>query len=90
MVLCPKQGLLPFEPESPAWFAWLATRCSFRFVGKEGRFTAHRECDRLPNAVWRAHRKVGNHTSNQRLAHTPALTSSVLEQAAATLQAHLK
>jgi transposase-like protein len=90
VVLCPTHGLLPFEPESPAWFAWLATRCSFRFVGQAGRFTAHREGERLPNAVWRAHRKIRNHTYNQRLAHTPTLTISVLEQAAATLQAHLK
>ena len=52
--------------------------------------TAHRESERLPNAVWRAHRKMRNQTSNQRLAHTPELTICVLEQAAATLQAHLK
>jgi hypothetical protein len=58
--------------------------------GKEGHFTAHRECDRLPNAVWRAHRKIRNRIYNQRLAHTPELTIGVLEQAAATLQAHLK
>jgi transposase-like protein len=90
VVICPKQGRLSFEPDSPAWFAWLESRSSFRFVGKEGRFTAHREADRLPNAVWRAHRKIRNHLYNQRLAHTPALTSSVLEQAAASLQAHLK
>ncbi len=90
VVICPKEGRLGFEPDSPEWFAWLESRSSFRFVGKAGHFMAHREADRLPNAVWRAHRKIRNHTSNQRLAHTPALTSSVLEQAAATLQAHLK
>jgi transposase-like protein len=90
VVICPKEGRLSFEPDSPEWFAWLESRSSFRFVGKEGRFTAHRESDRLPNAVWRAHRKIRNHTYNQRLAHTPALTIRVLEQAAATLQAHLK
>jgi transposase-like protein len=90
VVMCPKEGVLSFEPDSPEWFAWLASRSSFRFVGKAGRFTAHRECERLPNAVWRAHRKLRNHTYNQRLAHTPGLTVSVLEQAAASLQAHLK
>ncbi len=84
MVICPQHGLLPLEPDTPDWFAWLATQSSFRFVGKAGHFTAHREADRLPNAVWRAHRKMRNHTYNQRLAHTPGLTSSVLEQAAAT------
>jgi hypothetical protein len=90
VVICPPEGLLSFEPDSSEWFAWLSSRSSFRFVGKEGHFTAHRECERLPNAVWRAHRKLRNHTCNQRLAHTPALTIGVLEQAAATLQAHLK
>jgi hypothetical protein len=90
VVICPKEGRLSFEPDSPQWFAWLASRSSFRFVGKKGRFTAHREAERLPNAVWRAHRKMRNHTYNQRLTHTPELTIGVLEQAAATLQAHLK
>jgi len=90
VLICPEQGRLGFEPDSVAWFAWLESRSSFRFVGREGRFTAHRECERLPNAVWRAHRKLRNHTFNQRLAHTPELTIRVLEQAAATLQAHLK
>jgi hypothetical protein len=90
IIICPTHGLLPFEPESAPWFAWLATRRSFRFVGHHGRFTAHRENDRLPNAVWRAHRKVRNQTSNLRLAHTPELTIAVLEQAATTLQAQLK
>jgi hypothetical protein len=90
VLICPVQGRLSFEPDSDEWFAWLSSRSSFRFVGKEGHFTAHRESDRLPNAVWRAHRKIRNHTYNQRLTHTPALTIGVLEQAAATLQAHLK
>jgi hypothetical protein len=90
VLICPQEGRLSFEPDSQEWFAWLSSRSSFRFVGKAGRFTAHRECERLPNAVWRAHRKLRNHTYNQRLAHTPSLTVSVLEQAAATLQAHLK
>ncbi len=89
VVICPKQGLLPFEPESPAWFAWLATLSSFRFVGKHGRLTAHREVERVPRGAWRAHRNIRNHTSNLRLGSTEALTIAVLEQAAADLQAHL-
>jgi transposase-like protein len=34
VVICPKQGRLSFEPDSPQWFAWLEGRSSFRFVGK--------------------------------------------------------
>ena len=90
VVICPQEGELPLRPDSPEWFAWLASRSSFRFVGKEGHFTAHRESDRLPNAVWRAHRKIRNHTYNLRLGPTPEVTTAILEQAAATLQSHLK
>ena len=90
MVICPTQGLLPLQPDTPAWFAWLATQSSFRFVGKQGRFTAHREVERLPRAAWRAHRSIGSHTYNLHLGSTESLTIATLEQAAATLQAHLK
>ena len=89
VVLCPTRGLLALEPESPAWFAWLSTLSSFRFVGKLGRFTAHREVERLPRAAWRAHRSIRSHTYNLRLGSTESLTIATLEQAAATLHAHL-
>ena len=81
---------LDILPESPAWFAWLSTLSSFRFVGKLGRFTAHREVERLPRAAWRAHRSIRSHTYNLRLGSTEVLTIATLEQAAATLHAHLK
>ena len=90
VIICPTHGRLAFEPESPAWFAWLATRSSFRFVGLHGRFTAHRQVERVPRAAWRAHRKMRNHTYNLPLGSTESLTIAVLEQAAATLHAHLK
>jgi len=89
VVICPKQGVLPFEPDSPQWFAWLDIVSSFRFVGKQGHFTAHHECLRVPHGAWRAHRNIRNHTRILRLAPSHDLTSAVLEQAAATLQAHL-
>jgi hypothetical protein len=89
VVICPKHGLLTLEPDSPQWFAWLATQSSFRFVGRSGRLTAHREVQRLPKAAWRAHRQIRNHTYNVRLGSTESLTIAALEQAAAALQAHL-
>lgn len=88
VVICPKQGLLPFEPDTPQWFAWLAEQSSFRFVGKLGHFSAHHE-GRVPRGAWRAHRHLRNHNYIQRLAPTQELTIAVLEQAAAALQAHL-
>jgi hypothetical protein len=90
VLICPKHGLITLEPDSPAWFAWLATLSSFRFVGKQGRLTAHREVERLPRAAWRAHRQIRNHTYNLHLGQTEDLTTAALEQAAAALQAHLK
>jgi hypothetical protein len=89
VVICPKHGLLPFEPDTPEWFAWVAEQSSFRFVGKLGHFSAHHWW-RVPRGAWRAHRKIRNHTSNLRLAPTQELTIAVLEQAAAALQAHLQ
>ena len=88
-MICPTQGLLSLEPDTPAWFAWLATQSSFRFVGKVGRLTAHHE-GRIPNGAWRAHRHLHNHSYTRRLAPTQELTMAVLEQAAEALQAHLK
>lgn len=90
VVLCPKQGLLALAPDTPEWFAWLETQCAFRFVGTQGRLTVHREIRRVPHAAWRAHRKVRNHTHNLHLGQTQELTSAVLEQAAATLETHLR
>ncbi len=89
VVICPKRGLLPLEPDTPAWFAWVATQSSFRFVGKFGRLTAHHEGGRVPRGAWRAHRQIRNHSYTLRLAPTHDLTIAVLEQAAAALQAHL-
>jgi hypothetical protein len=88
VVICPKRGLLPFEPDTPEWFAWVAEQDSFRFVGKVGSFTAHHEW-RVPKGAWRAHRHIRNHGYHLRLAPSHELTMTVLEQAAEALQAHL-
>ncbi len=89
VLICPKTGRLAIEPDTPAWFAWLETQSSFRFVGKGGRLTAHQEW-RVPRGAWRAHRQIRNHSYTLRLAPNQELTIAVLEQAAVTLQAHLK
>ena len=88
VVICPKHGLLSFEPDTPEWFAWVAAQSSFRFVGKEGSFSAHHEW-RVKRGAWRAHRQIRNHGYHLRLAPTQELTIAVLEQAAEALQAHL-
>ncbi len=88
VVICPRRGLLPVEPDTPEWFAWVAQQNSFRFVGQAGHFTAHHWW-RVPRGAWRAHRHIRNHNYIQRLAPNQELTIAVLEQAAAALQAHL-
>lgn len=89
VVICPKEGVLPLEPDTEEWFAWLSTHQSFRFVGPSGHLTVTRELHNVSRAVWRAHRQLRNHTHNARLGKTHELTIAVLEQAAAALQAHL-
>jgi len=88
VVTCSKGGLLPFEPDTQEWFAWVAKQDAFRFVGKSGHFTAHHEW-RVPKGAWRAHRHIRNHSYTLRLAPNHELTIAVLEQAAEALQAHL-
>lgn len=88
LIICPKQGRLPLQPDTPEWFAWLAEQSSFRFVGPAGYFTAHHE-ERVPNGAWRAHRHIRNHSYIHRLAPSHEVTIAVLEQAAQALQAHL-
>ena len=88
VVICPKRGVLPFEPDTPEWFAWVAKQSSFRFVGKEGHFSAHHEWT-TPRGAWRAHRQIRNHSYNLPLAPNQHLTIAVLEQAAHALHAHL-
>ena len=86
VVICPKKGLLPFEPDTQEWFAWVKEQESFRFVGQRGFFSAHHEW-RIPNGAWRANRKIRNHNYILRLAPNHELTIAVLEQAAEALQA---
>ncbi len=88
VVICPKRGVLPFEPDTQEWFAWVAEQDSFRFAGQAGYFTAHHEW-RVPKGAWRAHRHIRNRNYILRLAPNQELTMAVLEQAAAALQAHL-
>jgi hypothetical protein len=42
VIISSQEGEVHLEPDSRAWFDWLATLSSFRFVGPTGRFTAHR------------------------------------------------
>ena len=88
MLVCPREGTLPFAPDLPEWFDWLATLTSFRFVGKPGRFHAHRHTKRGQRTRgFRAYRTIHQHSYKHYLGTTDHLTLAALEHAAASLQA---
>ena len=46
VAVCPRQGVLALVPDSSAWFDWLASLTSFRFLGPAGRFSACRASEK--------------------------------------------
>jgi hypothetical protein len=84
VIISSQEGELHLAPDSAEWFEWLASISSFRFVGKQGRFTAYRH-DRRSRS-WRAHRLIHQHHYKQTLGVTDQLTIHRLEQMAAALQ----
>ncbi len=88
VLVCPQEGDLPFAPDSPEWFDWLASLSSFRFIGPQGRFTAYRDSERGQRTrSWRAHRYFHGRNYKHHLGTTDHLTIARLEQVAAKLQA---
>ncbi len=86
VVICPTVGELPFSPDSPEWFAWLATLNSFRFLGQQGRLSTYRNKGR---SCWMAYRRIHGRRYEYALGSTEHLTIDRLEQMAATLQSHV-
>ena len=90
VAVCPQLGVLSLTPDSPAWFDWLASLTSFRFVGPAGRFSACRASHRGQHTrCWAARRWVHGHDFWHYLGVTDRLTLVSLEQAAAALQARV-
>jgi hypothetical protein len=85
VLICPKEGEQHVLPDSPEWFAWLATFNSFRFIGQQGRLSTYRNPGR---SCWMAYRRIHGHRYEYALGHTERLTIHHLEQMAATLQSH--
>jgi hypothetical protein len=84
-VIAPTEGVLALVPDSPAWFDWLATLSSFRFLGQQGRLSASRTTGRTS---WMAYRRIHGQNYAYGLGQTVHLTIARLEQMAATLQSH--
>ena len=85
VLICPREGELPFTADSLEWFEWLCSLSSFRFIGHSGRFTAYREGPRS----WRASRTFHGQNHKQSLGTTDRLTIARLEEVAGMLQSRL-
>jgi hypothetical protein len=86
VLVCPREGVLSFTPDSPEWFDWFASLTSFRFLGPQGRFTAYREG---LTRSWKAHRTFHGRNYKRSLGITDRLTIARLEQVAAVLQSDM-
>lgn len=87
VIISSQEGEGHLEPNSRAWFDWLATLSSFRFIGPAGRFTAHRGYKHGQQTLyWSASRCVRRHTYKHYLGVTESLTLASLEHTAARLQ----
>jgi hypothetical protein len=89
VLLSPEEGELPITPDSPEWFAWLASLSSFRFVGQQGRFSARRGYNRGPNRCWYAQRGIHQKNYSKYIGVSEHLTTARLEQVAAQFQSYL-
>ncbi len=90
VAVCPQRGVLALVPDSPAWFDWLASLTSFRFVGPAGRFSACRAKEKGQyTRRWAARRVFHGQDCWHYLGVTDRLTLSALEEAAAALQARV-
>lgn len=86
VLICPQAGVLSFPLDSPAWFDWLASLTSFRFLSPQGRFTAYREGQ---TRMWKAYRTFHGRPHRRYLGITDRLTIARLEQVAASLQSEM-
>lgn len=88
IVICPELGELALIPDSPAWFAWLETISSLRFLGQQGRWSAYRDKRRAAHG-WFAYRRIHGQQYVHALGSSHELTLARFEQMAATLQAYV-
>jgi hypothetical protein len=89
VLISPEEGELSIVPDSPEWFAWLASLSSFRFVGQAGSFSARRGYNQRPNRCWYAQRGIHQKNYSKYLGVSEHLTTARLEQVAAQFQSYL-
>ena len=89
VLISPEEGELAIMPDSPEWFAWLASLSSFRFVAQSGRFSARRGYNRGPNRCWYAQRGIHQKNYSKYIGISEHITTALLEQVAAHFQSYL-
>ena len=89
VLISPEEGAVPIVPDSPEWFAWLASLSSFRFVGREGCFSARRGYNQRPNRCWYAQRALHQKNYSKYLGVSEHITVARLEHIAAQFQSYL-
>jgi hypothetical protein len=90
VLICPKEGEIHITPNSPEWFAWLASLSSFRFVGEFGRFSARRGYNHRPNRSWYAQRHIHQKSYSKYIGVSENVTTDRLEQIAALFQSYVQ
>jgi hypothetical protein len=90
VLICPEEGELHIAPDSPEWFAWLASLSSFRFVGQAGRFSARRGFNHRPNRGWYAQRTMHQRYHSKYIGVSEHVTTGRLEHIAAHLQSYMQ
>jgi hypothetical protein len=89
VLISPEEGEVLITPDSPEWFAWLASLSSFRFVGQSGRFSARRGYNHRPNRCWYAQRGIHQKNYSKYIGVSENITIARLEQVAAHFQSYL-
>jgi hypothetical protein len=88
VVISPTEGVLPLVPDSPDWFAWLASLKSFSFCCLHGSFNANRRFDHgKPIQSWNLRRTLHGRSGALYLGPTHTLTLSHLQEMTAALHA---
>ncbi len=90
VLICPEEGELHIAPDSPEWFAWLASLSSFRFVGQAGRFSARRGYNHRPNRGWYAQRAIHQKNYSKYIGVSENITTDRLEHIAAHFQSYMQ
>jgi len=75
VVIAPQEGVLPLQPDSPEWFAWLASIEAFSFESPTGHFSATRKMrsgQRIQ--AWNLHCSLHGRSCGLYVGQTPALT----------------